>query len=117
MASYIRSKIIYAHVVSVGLKRAENPTVRATDAALAAADVLIFASAQPKEALGGRWVGGRQLAIGGRRRLVLDYDRLAELDESGLTMREIASEMGVSSAFVCKTLKARQRLPVPAFGD
>jgi hypothetical protein len=29
-------------------------------------------------------------------------------------MREIASEMGVSAAFVCKTLKARQRLPVPA---
>ena len=36
------------------------------------------------------------------------------LDENGLTMREIASEMGVSAAFVCKTLKARQRLPVPA---
>jgi DNA invertase Pin-like site-specific DNA recombinase len=59
----------------------------------------------------------RQGRIGGRRRLVLDYDRLAELDESGLTMREIASEMGVSAAFVCKTLKARQRLPAPAFGD
>jgi hypothetical protein len=42
--------------------------------------------------------------IGGRRRLVLDYDRLAELDESGLTMREIASEMGVSPAFVCRAL-------------
>ena len=59
----------------------------------------------------------RQGRIGGRRRLVLDYDRLAELDESGLTMREIASEMGVSAAFVCKTLKARQCLPVPSFGD
>jgi len=55
--------------------------------------------------------------IGGRRRLVLDYDRLAELDESGLTMREIASEMGVSPAFVCRALKARQRLPAPSFGD
>jgi DNA invertase Pin-like site-specific DNA recombinase len=59
----------------------------------------------------------RQGRIGGRRRLVLDYDRLAELDESGLTMREIASEMGVSPAFVCRALKARQRLPMPAFGD
>jgi DNA invertase Pin-like site-specific DNA recombinase len=59
----------------------------------------------------------RQGRIGGRRRLVLDYDRLAELDESGLTMREIAAEMGVSPAFVCRALKARQRLPAPAFGD
>jgi DNA invertase Pin-like site-specific DNA recombinase len=59
----------------------------------------------------------RQGHIGGRRRLVLDYDRLAELDESGLTMREIAAAMGVSPAFVCRALKARQRLPAPAFGD
>ena len=59
----------------------------------------------------------RQGRIGGRRRLVLDYDRLAELDESGLTMREIATEMGVSPAFVCRALKARQRLPTPVFGD
>lgn len=59
----------------------------------------------------------KQGHIGGRRRLVLDYDRLAELDESGLTMREIAAEMGVSPAFVCRALKARQRLPMPAFGD
>ena len=49
--------------------------------------------------------------------LVLDYDRLAELDESGLTMREIAAELGVSPAFVCRALKARQRLPAPSFGD
>ena len=48
---------------------------------------------------------------------MLDYDRLAELDESGLTMREIAAEMGVSPAFVCRVLKARQSIPTPAFGD
>jgi DNA invertase Pin-like site-specific DNA recombinase len=59
----------------------------------------------------------KQGRIGGRRRLVLDYDRLAELDESGLTMREIAAELGVSPAFVCRALKARQRLPMFAFGD
>ena len=60
----------------------------------------------------------KQGRIGGRRRLVLDYERLAELDESGLTMREIAAEMGVSAAFVCKALKARlMRLPQPVFGD
>jgi DNA invertase Pin-like site-specific DNA recombinase len=59
----------------------------------------------------------KQGRIGGRRRLVLDYDRLAELDADGLTMRQIAEEMGVSPAFVCRALKARQRLPAPAFGD
>ena len=48
---------------------------------------------------------------------MLDYDRLAELDESGLTMREIAAEMGVSAAFVCRALKARQRRPQLFFGD
>jgi DNA invertase Pin-like site-specific DNA recombinase len=46
--------------------------------------------------------------IGGRRRLVLDYDRLAALDADGLTMRQIAEEMGVSPAFVCRALKAKQ---------
>jgi DNA invertase Pin-like site-specific DNA recombinase len=59
----------------------------------------------------------RQGRIGGRRRLVLDYDRLAELDADGLTMREIAAEMGVSPAFVCRALKARQRMPELTFGD
>ena len=61
----------------------------------------------------------RQGRIGGRRRLVIDYDRIAELDESGLTMREIATEMGVSPAFVCRVLKAHRRpAPVPpVFGD
>ena len=56
--------------------------------------------------------------IGGRRKLVLDYDRIAELDADGLTMRQIAEEMNASPAFICRFLKARQRLPVPAaFGD
>src|SRR5215471_770130 len=61
----------------------------------------------------------RQGRIGGRRRLVIDYDRIAELDESGLTMREIASEMGVSPAFICRVLKAHRRpAPIPPiFGD
>jgi DNA invertase Pin-like site-specific DNA recombinase len=59
----------------------------------------------------------KQGRIGGRRRLVLDYDRLAELDADGLTMRQIAEEMNVSPSFVCRALKARQRLPAPAFGD
>jgi hypothetical protein len=32
-------------------------------------------------------------------------------------MREIAAEMGVSPAFVCRALKARLGLPTPSFGD
>ena len=60
----------------------------------------------------------KQGRIGGRRKLVLDYDRIAELDADGLTMRQIAEEMNASPAFICRFLKARQRLPVPAaFGD
>jgi len=38
---------------------------------------------------------------------VLDYGRLAELDQHGLTMREIAKEMGVSAAFVRRALRDR----------
>lgn len=59
----------------------------------------------------------RGVAAGRRLPRRSTSDRLAELDESGLTMREIAAEMGVSPAFVCRALKARQRLPAPAFGD
>jgi DNA invertase Pin-like site-specific DNA recombinase len=47
--------------------------------------------------------------IGGRRALVVDRDKITELDESGLTMREIAEEMGVSPAFVCRVLKAHHK--------
>jgi len=54
----------------------------------------------------------RQGRIGGRRPLVVDRDKIAELDESGLTMREIAEEMGISAAAVCRILKAHHR-PAP----
>jgi DNA invertase Pin-like site-specific DNA recombinase len=47
--------------------------------------------------------------IGGRRPLIVDRDKIAELDESGLTMREIAEEMGISAAAVCRILKAYRR--------
>jgi DNA invertase Pin-like site-specific DNA recombinase len=51
----------------------------------------------------------RQGRIGGRRALVIDRDKIAALDESGLTMREIASEMGVSAA----TSAVRSKLTAP----
>ncbi len=50
--------------------------------------------------------------IGGRPRLVIDRDRLAALDADGWTTREIAEEMGVSPASVCRILK-NHRLPSP----
>jgi DNA-directed RNA polymerase specialized sigma subunit len=33
---------------------------------------------------------------------VLDRERIGRLDQQGLTMREIAEEMGVSAASVCR---------------
>jgi len=53
--------------------------------------------------------------IGGRPRLVVNRDEVARLDEDGLTMREIAEEMGISPASVCRMLKAHRRpeAPVP----
>jgi len=54
----------------------------------------------------------RQGRVGGRRALVIDRDKIAALDESGLTMREIAEEMGVSAAYICRALKAH-RPPTP----
>jgi DNA invertase Pin-like site-specific DNA recombinase len=50
--------------------------------------------------------------IGGRPRLLIDYERLYKLEEQGLTMVEIGEEMGISAASVCRALK-RRRPPQP----
>ena len=47
--------------------------------------------------------------IGGRPRLVIDRDRLAALDADGWTTREIAEEMRISPASVCRILKGRRQ--------
>jgi DNA invertase Pin-like site-specific DNA recombinase len=47
--------------------------------------------------------------IGGRPRLIIDRDRLAALDADGWTTREIAEEMGVSPASICRILKGRRQ--------
>jgi DNA invertase Pin-like site-specific DNA recombinase len=44
--------------------------------------------------------------IGGRPRLVVDRARIVQLDDQGWTSREIADELGVSAASVCRILKA-----------
>jgi DNA invertase Pin-like site-specific DNA recombinase len=86
--------------------------------------VAAWIAEQEHKRISERTIAGLQKArragrIGGRRPLVVDRDKIAELDESGLTMREIAAEMGVSPAFVCRVLKARRRpAPMPpVFGD
>jgi DNA invertase Pin-like site-specific DNA recombinase len=48
----------------------------------------------------------KQGRIGGRPALVVDRERIARLDEEGLTTREIAAEMGISAASVCRILRA-----------
>ena len=50
--------------------------------------------------------------IGGRPRLVIDRAEVERLDEEGLTLREIGSELGISAASVLRILKAYRR-PAP----
>jgi len=86
--------------------------------------VAAWIAEQEHKRISERTIAGLQKArragrIGGRRPLIVDRDKIAELDESGLTMREIAEEMGVSPAYVCRLLKAHRRpAPMPPiFGD
>jgi DNA invertase Pin-like site-specific DNA recombinase len=55
----------------------------------------------------------KQGRIGGRRPLVVDRDRIARMDEEGLTLREVAAELGVSAASVCRILKSYRRNGAP----
>src|SRR4051812_22711370 len=47
----------------------------------------------------------RQGRVGGRPRIVVDRAKVAELDADGMTTREIAEELGISAASVCRLLK------------
>jgi DNA invertase Pin-like site-specific DNA recombinase len=51
----------------------------------------------------------KQGRIGGRPALVVDRERIAQMDEEGYTLREIASEMAISAASVCRILKSYRR--------
>jgi DNA invertase Pin-like site-specific DNA recombinase len=48
----------------------------------------------------------RQGRIGGRRALVVDRQRIGDLDALGYTTREIAEELGVSASSICRLMKA-----------
>ena len=50
----------------------------------------------------------REGRIGGRPRLITDRKRIVQLDEEGLTTREIAEEMSISAASVCRILNAHR---------
>jgi DNA invertase Pin-like site-specific DNA recombinase len=54
--------------------------------------------------------------IGGRPRVVVDRAKVEELEEQGLTLRDIASEVGISAASVSRLLRSRQQMPDPAAG-
>jgi DNA invertase Pin-like site-specific DNA recombinase len=58
----------------------------------------------------------REGRVGGRRRLVVDRGRIEQMDEEGFTQTEIAKEMGISSATVCRLLKAHRLPQNPAAG-
>jgi len=84
------------------------------DAVLA---ILAVIAKQERIRISERTIAGLERArkagrIGGRRPLIVDRDKIAELDADGWTMREIGEEMGVSPAFVCRILKAHHR-PAP----
>ena len=54
--------------------------------------------------------------IGGRPRVVVDRAKVEEMEEQGLTLREIASEVGISAASVSRLLRSRQRMPAACGG-
>ena len=85
------------------------------DAVLA---ILAVIAKQERVRLSERTIAGlekarRQGRIGGRPRLVLNRAKVMQLDEEGLTIREIAAETGISSASIHRMLKAHHR----AVGD
>jgi DNA invertase Pin-like site-specific DNA recombinase len=88
------------------------------DAVLA---ILAVIAKQERVRLSERTIAGLQRArragrVGGRPRVVVDRDRLAQLDEEGWTTREIGEEFGVSAASVSRLLKGHRRLQNPAAG-
>lgn len=83
--------------------------------------VAAWIAKQERQRLSERTIAGLERArragrIGGRPRVVVDRERLAELDEEGWTVREIGAEMGISAASVSRLLKAHHRLQSPAAG-
>jgi DNA invertase Pin-like site-specific DNA recombinase len=47
----------------------------------------------------------KQGRVGGRPRVVVNRAKVVEMDADGMTMREIADDLGISAASVCRILK------------
>jgi DNA invertase Pin-like site-specific DNA recombinase len=82
------------------------------DAVLA---ILAVIAKQERVRLSERTIAGLEKArkqgrVGGRPALVLDHERIARMDEEGHTLREIAEEMGISAASVCRILKSHRHV-------
>jgi DNA invertase Pin-like site-specific DNA recombinase len=83
--------------------------------------ILATIAKQERIRLSERTIAGLEKArragrIGGRPRVVVDRDRLAQLDEEGWTTREIGDEFGISAASVSRLLQHYRRLQNPAAG-
>jgi DNA invertase Pin-like site-specific DNA recombinase len=83
--------------------------------------ILATIAKQERVRLSERTIAGLEKArkqgrVGGRPRLVVDRDRLAQLDSEGWTTREIGEEFGISSASVSRLLRAHHRLVNPSAG-
>ena len=50
----------------------------------------------------------KQGRVGGRPRVVVNRAKVVEMDADGMTMREIADDLGISAASVCRILKASE---------
>lgn len=77
------------------------------DAVLA---ILAVIAKQERVRLSERTIAGLQRArregrIGGRRRLVVNHGKVAQMKADGMTTREIGEELDISAASVCRILK------------
>jgi DNA invertase Pin-like site-specific DNA recombinase len=76
--------------------------------------ILATIAKQERIRLSERTIAGLEKArragrVGGRPRLVVNRAKVAHMDAEGLTMREIAEELGISAASVCRILKDAPR--------
>ncbi len=73
--------------------------------------ILATIAKQERIRLSERTIAGLEKArkhgrIGGRPRLVVNRTKVAQMDAEGMTVREIADELGISAASVCRILKS-----------
>src|SRR6185437_407195 len=75
--------------------------------------ILATIAKQERIRLSERTIAGLQKArkqgrVGGRPRVVVNRAKVVEMDADGMTMREIADDLGISAASVCRILKSTE---------